>query len=172
MTVRDQYARLSPADAVVALRSFPRRYRQVMLPASEGELREAAEEHLRRVGPDGVSALDIADDAVRALMALGRALDEVLTRDRPALLAEVLDPARRSWNGPGVEDTDDLLALLGAECTALADRAEHVPADDWKRPATVTGGGVEVAALDVLHEAVRTGAESLRRVERAVAAVS
>ena len=59
---------------------------------------------------------------------------------------------------------------LATEAVALADRADALPGTDWSRPARVVGGA-EVTALDLLHEAVRAGADNLRAAERTLADV-
>ena len=40
--------------------------------------------------------------------------------------------------------------------------------DAWTRTGTVAGSGQETSALDIVREAVRTGAEHLRAAERAI----
>ena len=152
---------LSPADAVVALRSFPRRFREV-LTLGPGE----DESVLHRNGPDGRSALDHVDLAGRDLAVLADAVDAVLTQDRPTLHPAVGDPAARSYAvDPGVDATA-ALDLLTLEAGGLADRVEHVAAGEWSRTGSAAGGG-DLTAVDVLREAVSTTAAHLRAAEAA-----
>ncbi|MDZ7733400.1 MAG: hypothetical protein U5R31_10055 [Acidimicrobiia bacterium] len=149
---------LAPGDGALALRSFPRRYRETF----EGTRRRS---RAGRVGPDGVSPLELLADTVRSLSALERALEQVLTENRPVLNAAVLDPSTRAFDS-GVGDLDDEARRPRAHRSrAFADRVDRVGGDDWAREATVTGGGT-ATALDVLREAVRTGADNLRTADR------
>ena len=90
---------LSVPDAVVALRSFPRRYGE-LLRSFEGD--DNIEAMARRVSPDGTSAMEATEDTVRTFGLLGQALQQVLVRDQPVVHAGVL--ATRvivhSWRSP------------------------------------------------------------------------
>jgi hypothetical protein len=152
---------LSPADAVVALRSFPRRFREVL--ALRGGETESA---LHRNGPDGRSALEHVDLAGRDLAVLGDAVARALTEDRPTLHPAVADAGARAYAvDPGVDATA-ALDLVSSEAGALADRVEHVDAAAWSRVVTVAGAGERTAA-DILREAVQTTAAHLRAAEQA-----
>lgn len=152
---------LSSQDAIVALRSYPRRFTGLLAPLP-GDT-DTIDAIARRVGPDGVSAADLLTDAVRSLALLGQALHQTVYDDAPVLHAAVVDPAARDWEGPD-ESITDLLAQLRDEATELADAADRVPYRDWDRTAAVTGGGT-VTALDLLREAVRTASDDLRAIE-------
>ena len=124
---------------------------------------------MHRVGADGRSPLDHADQAARAVGFLGRSMEQVLVQDEPTLLAGVIDEAAREWAMTGGSATSEsVLDFVTTECEALAERATHVPAEDWARRATVTGSGESVTALGVLREAVRVGSDELRAIERAL----
>lgn len=164
---------LSPSDAEVAVRSFPRRFRGV-LARPEPERGEDApadpDELARRVGADGRSAADhlIAADGVLAL--LDRALEQVRGDDDPVLHPALGDLRAARWE----DEHTPLAALLDQlEQTAgrCADRIDAVPTDDWARQARVAGGGATVAVIQLLREAVDVVAGHLRSAERTIAAV-
>ncbi len=154
---------LMPPDAVVALRSFPRRYTAAVDSAGHDERGEVT----RRIGPDGVSVLDLLVDTTRTLEVAGHAISQILPGEVPMLPASVLDPTDRDWSDYDITDAESELALLGAEATELADTIERVPGADWELTAHVAGGG-SCTALDVVREAVRTAADNLRAANRAI----
>jgi hypothetical protein len=153
-------SRLSPSDAIAALRSFPRRFRAAMAVVDE-----ETEEALHRPGPDGLSAHDHVDGAGRELGRLAAAIDRVLDQDRPVLDADLLDEDR---GRPLASTTTPSMAVdsVSREAEALADRVAHVDAESWGRVGIVPGRG-EIAALDLLREAARRTAVHLAAAERA-----
>jgi len=151
---------LSPSDAVAALRSFPRRFREVLAVDDDDD------GPLHRAGPDGRSALDHADLAGRDLAVLADTVGRVLDGSTSALHPAVTDLAARSYASDVSVTAEAAVDLLELEARGLADRAEHVDAGSWGETADVAGGG-KVTALDVLREAVRTTAEHLRAAELA-----
>src|SRR5881275_3345583 len=71
---------VSPADAAVALRTFPRRYRAVLVPPQEeGEHKDPA----HRPGVDGWSAIAHAAWAADAITTIAGQLRQVLVVDHP-----------------------------------------------------------------------------------------
>ncbi len=165
-------SRLSPGDAVVALRSFPRRYGRLLSTFGDDE---APEDLLHRPGPGGLSALDQAQRAARSFAALHDALHRVLIEDGPAV---GIDAASGPVALPGQRDpsVEAVLDGLGRGARALAEEAAGAEPDAWRRTATVdpgvvgTGEGRTLSALDLVREAVRAGAEGLRAVESALVA--
>jgi hypothetical protein len=147
-------SRLAPDDAVAALRSYPRRFREVLTSVEPEKLPYEATEH--------------ADHVARSMAMLGEALRQILVQDRPTLLPAVADDSTRLWAFDGSSSVDDVLAFLAMECNALADVIVDVASDAWTRSGIVAGAGTEMTALDIVREAVRTGAEHLRAAERAV----
>ena len=95
-------SRLSPSDAVAALRSFPRRFRTVLALVDEAD-----DSALHRPGPDGLSALEHAEQADRDLAAGGATLRRALGAAGPR---------------EGGDDAESIAELVG-----------HVSADDWGR---------------------------------------
>jgi hypothetical protein len=151
-----------PADAVVALRSLERRWRG----AFAGVREDAAPEDLaHRPGADGRSALHHALHATRTLSLLGRALDQALVDDDPVLHPAVGDPGQRDWPGQSPGAVDDALDELAHEADRVADRASHVPAQDWQRRARVAGRDADIGALEVLWDAVDTALADLKAAE-------
>ena len=152
---------LSVGDALVALRSYPRRFSSLLSPLPGDE--ETIDAIARRVGPDGVSALDLLTDAVRSLGLLGQAIHQTVYGESPVLHAGVIDPSAREW--PTIDESvGDLLAQLRDEATELADAADRVAYRDWDRSATIAGGGT-VHAIGLLREAVRTASDDLHGIE-------
>jgi hypothetical protein len=155
---------VSVSDAVVAMRTFPRRWRAAMaLPEDEPDdvLR-------RRPSPDVWSALEYLAHTRDAIAVNAWAMNETLTKDHPVL----------EWPGGGDESapaTDDPISTtpdaetglgeLAANCERVAAKAEHTDAGAWRRPATLRGGrNEEVDALWFLHHCVHEGSHHLRDV--------
>lgn len=154
-------SRLAPGDAIAALRSFPRRFRAVLAIADDED-----DGVLHRPGPDGRSAVEHVDHAARTLATLADAVRRALEEERPVLHRGVVDEDARQPAYGLDADVQASLDLLVLEAEGLADRVEHVPADDWARAAAVAGGD-DVTALDLLREAVRAVAIHLSGAERA-----
>ncbi|MEL7207883.1 MAG: hypothetical protein AAGK32_06560 [Actinomycetota bacterium] len=154
--------RLTPADASVALRSLPRRFRAATRPIDDPQVEAWAE----IPGPDGLSAIAHVAAATRALTRLEVALHRILTREDPALDAAVTEmgdapPPDR------IATVDHELEALAEAAHGLADRAGSVPASDWGRRGRAPDGS-SVEALDVVKGAVRVG---LAHLEAAGAAM-
>lgn len=147
-------SRLSPEDAVAALRSYPRRFRELLTSVDEPDVPAVAVDH--------------ADHVARSLALLGEALRQVLVQDEPTLLPAVVDDSAREWAHAGASSIDDVLAFLAMEGNALADVVADVPSDTWTRRGVVAGSGQRLSALDIVREAVRTGADHLRAAQAAL----
>jgi hypothetical protein len=161
-------SRLAPDDAVVALRSYPRRYRAELAPLPGDD---RIDELAQRIGPTGESALGIVDDVVRTWGLVGHELHQLLIADEPTLHPAVIDRSQRHWDVPAPESVEAALDDLARESEALVEQVTTVGmAEDWARVAPVAGGG-EVTALDLLRELVRVGAEGLDQVHTVLAAV-
>lgn len=160
-------SRLSPADCVASLRSYPRRYSSLLTSFTDDE---SPGDLLHRAGPDGRSAVDHADHAARSIALLGRCLQDVLVQERPVLPPAALDDAAREWGQPAPQSVQSVLDFLQGECDAMAAAIEGAHGEAWARVADVAGAGRTVTALDVAREAVRVGAAELRATEDALAA--
>jgi hypothetical protein len=145
---------LSPEDVVAALRSYPRRFRELLTSVDESEV--------------PAEAIDHADHVARSLALLGESMRQVLVKDEPTLLPAVADDSGREWAHSGASSIDDVLAFLTMEANALADAVADVPAEAWTRRGVVAGSNRPMSALDIAREAARTGSDHLRAAERAL----
>jgi hypothetical protein len=141
-------ATVSPGDAVVALRSYPRRYREVAGPRPD----EGDDTGRRR----WEAVMTEAGQAAGAIAALTEALRRVLIGDHPALDTPAAAPAG---------DPATALDRLDAATAAAAAAAEHQPGDAWAR--TGSRAGSDVSAADLLREAVHAGIHHLRAAQAA-----
>jgi hypothetical protein len=158
---------LSASDAVVALRSYPRRFRAAVAAIQNDP---HAEELAHRIGPGGHSAVDVVLHTKNTWVLQGRALHDALVSDDPVLHAGVVDAAQREWAASPDATVDDALAQLAEEAGAVADAVERIHSPDLTRSARIAGGG-SLSVLDLIREAVRAGAEGLRNVETTLASV-
>jgi hypothetical protein len=149
-------SRLSGPDAVVALRSYPRRYRAAILPTDDPDTEELA----YQVGPDGHSAVDHVVTTTHTFVLLGEALRQTLMGDRPTVHAAVADASAREWPTPPGLTVADALDHLRDEAESLATSAAKIELNAWNHTAQVAGGGT-VTAADIVKEAVRAGSEHL-----------
>lgn len=159
-------SQLSAPDAVVALRSYPRRFRAEVLPITDDPTVEGFAE---RIGPGGHSAVEIVVSVANTWALLGQALRQVLISDDAVVHRGAVDPDERAWELPVGTSVDGALDRLADEANALADAADAVSGRDWNRTASVAGGG-EVSAIGLVREAVRTGAQGLADAQAAIAA--
>lgn len=148
-----------PPDAIVAVRSYPRRYRRLLVRLDD---EEGAGIITRRPGPDQWSALEHAVHVADVLEAVGRALERVRVHDDPSVDVEV--------GPPGQEPVDGVLARLEAASEHLASVADAMAGKDWQRSGRL-GGGEAVTALSLLRHAVHVGAHHRREVERVMSTI-
>src|SRR3954469_16934647 len=160
---------LAPGDAVAALRSYPRRFRSLLTSFDDDE---KPDDLVHRAGADGCSAVDHVEHVARSLALLGRALHDVLQHDGVTLPPATFDDDAREWQiGSGDPSLEAALDFVTVECDGLADTVSRVSAGSWGRTGRGGGAGRTVTALDVVREAVRTGAEHLRAAERSLATI-
>ncbi len=162
----DDLSSLSPSDAQVALRSYPRRYAAALGVAGL----EKAESEAQQLGPDGVSALELAIDSIRTWSLLGQALHQIQITDQPVLHPAVNDPGARHWDQPARETISSTNEQLTDAALEFADAIAAIPGDRWIRTGSTIGGG-SLTAIDVIREAVRVGADNLRHIERTLASL-
>jgi hypothetical protein len=143
---------LAPRDAAVAIRSLPRRFREVFAqlePDDDPRARRTVFEH-------AIRARDAMDTAAGYLR-------RVLIEARPELRG-VAD------SGEHVDAPDDVIAAL-ADLQQAADRLartiDSADAGDWLRPAVLNGN--QVNALDIVRYAVQQSVRELREAEQAAA---
>jgi hypothetical protein len=150
-----------PADALVAVRSFPRRYRALL--GGLGDDPDA--DMLTRRAPGGWSALEHAGHVRDVLHAVDMRLQRVLREDEPVLpQIPQTPPAGVHEQGPEL-----VLAALAANAEQLARTMADISGKEWARSGTRDGR--QVGALDLAREAVHAGAHHLREAERVIAAV-
>jgi hypothetical protein len=136
---------LAPLDGIAALRSFRRRYAELV--RDDDPEAEAKRAIVKRE----------ADAAASEMAAAGEALRRVLVSDEPSLDggqvgATMTDPA----------DPADLASVA----ERVAELAESAHGEQWRR--TGRRGGETVTALELLAEAVHAGVHHLRLAERAL----
>lgn len=162
---------IAPSDAVVALRSLPRRWREIFAPVDDDDSDggENPDEIAARAGADGRSALDHLGHAARTIALLDRALEQVLGDKEPTLHPAATDAGAREWSESPPGSVEAGLAELEAAAGTLATRVNSVSSGDWSRTGQVAGGG-EVTALDLVGDAVNTAVADLRSAEKTLAA--
>lgn len=155
---------LMPGDAVVALHSFPRR-----ISAALGVADEVTEARAHRVGPHGVSAVEVVLSTIATWSVLEGAIRQVAHNDDPVLHPAVSDHRLRSIETSTAEPTEVVIAQLKAAADSLCELVESIKGRDWSR--TGTAGGETRSALDLLRDAVGVGVDALGRVERIIASL-
>lgn len=148
---------MSPADASAAIRSFPRRFRELLMPdrvTDQGLLRH-------RPSPGDWSAIEHVAHLADAFHVAANRLVRVRAVERPPLGRD---------GGDSFDDGPDaglVLARLRDSCARLADEIDATSPDDWRRVGM--RNRQEVDALQLVHEAVHEGAHHLREVRTTLA---
>jgi DinB superfamily len=150
---------VSPADAAVAVRSYPRRFRSVLVGPDGDEEPTPEDLVLRRPPGGGWSALDHAAWVAEVLALAADALERIRLQDTPSVTVEPPAPAA---GAPGL---GAVLDRMEDQAERLAQSVGRVDAHDWKRVGRLPDGG-EVSALDVARHAVHQGFHHLRETER------
>jgi hypothetical protein len=158
----------SPSDAVVALRSFPRRFRAL---AERGTTEErGADEDDAMPGSEATdeeqnhrraAAVDEAGQAAEIIAALGADLRRVLVQPDPSL--ETHEGKAEAPRHGG--DPTTALTRLSEATTAVASLAGDQPGEAWVRTGSRPEG--PITAIDLLREAVHAGVHHLRLAEDA-----
>ncbi|MBV8691764.1 MAG: DinB family protein [Actinobacteria bacterium] len=151
---------LSPSDAVVALRSFPRRFRGLL--ATDDDDPEGVA--MRRPDAAGWSAREHAAHVANAVEQAAADL-QAAHREEGAAVA---DPAQAPPSG--ATDVDSTLAHLSSASDALVAAIDRYNPDDWKRTVRAPDGRT-VDALWIVRAAVQEGARHLRQAEQVIAQV-
>ena len=158
------YDTISPQDAVQALRSFPRRYREVIGPFVDDD-----EVLRRRPNPTKWSALEYTAHVADVLDSLTPDVVKMVQLDNPAI-ADPWDPderaATRNYN-----EMEPRAALdwLQRAATASSDTLAGFSPDDWTRTGRFDFGEREV--IDMVRNLVHEGVHHLRDVENVLRAV-
>jgi len=157
---------ITAGDALVAVRSFPRRYR-ALLTAPEPE--EGAESVVRRrPAPATWSAVEYTAHVADVLDDLAVAIRKVVVENHPTIQGWDADE-RAAEQRYGDWDSTEALFALDHASARLAEVLESVEPGDWTRTGTFDRG--ERDALTLAREAVHQGAHHLRDVERGLRAV-
>lgn len=147
---------VSPSDAVVAARSFPRRYRALLVRPDDDR---ADADVVRRSPPDGMSAFEHATVAAGAMRLAAAGVRQAALVDEPAVVFAV-PPL------PAYESVDVLLDRLTEAAEDLAAAVASYDPSEWDHRAR--GGDATVTALDLARHGVHQGVHHLREAERAV----
>lgn len=159
------YDTISPADGIVAIRTFPRRYRAALAAAMEDETDEGIVR--RRPAPDVWSALEYTAHVVDVLEATASHVREMRIKDRPMLP----EPKRSHFDAisRGGGSIDAAVSHLDSAVAALVAELEKVDATDWAREAELPWG--ERDLLSTMRNAVHEGSHHLKDVEKVLAQV-
>lgn len=161
------YETITAPDAIVALNSFPRRYREVFAAVQdEGDVDSLVRE---RPEPATWSALEYAAHVRGVVQLFDERVRRALVEDSPEVPGSALD--ENPWEGH--EPGDDLAVVLDgltAACHSLVARLEGVQGEDWNR--TVVREGEEISVLWMARNTVHEGAHHLRDIEKVLRAVS
>ncbi len=154
------YDTLLPVDAVAALRSYPRRYRE-LLPARDDDDKPDGVIR-RRPEPTVWSALEYAAHVADVEDDLAEAIRRMTVEDHPTL-AGGSDPDQRAIDAKYNErDREAVVTHLKDACERTAKVIADVPNNAWSRTATFPFG--ERDALTMARNAVHEGSHHLRDV--------
>ena len=157
---------MSPLDAAVAVRSFPRRYRALLVAPQSDDGPDAI--FRRRPRPSTWSALEYTAHVADRLDHLGPAILQV-TRQNTPTIASFDNEERALAKAYNDLDRVEVLGWLDMACEELASVIGDVRPDDWTRTALVAGA--ERDALTLARDGVHEGAHHLRDVQRVLNAV-
>lgn len=147
-------AALNPQEALAAVRSFPRRLREVLEPHDDDVM---AVDDLAATGSP--SALTQAGVMALQLGAVAPQLKRIRFEDTPAL--------PRWVSGTGPLTVRQAVAAVEEAAAAAADMIQRYDEFDWLRTATVDGDLITAVAL--LRDRVDEAGRALREAERAMA---
>lgn len=146
--------KVSPQDAIVALRSFPARWRAALAVHLDDPDPETV--LTTRPSPSEWTALEHAGHVRDALHALDIRVQRTLREDEPVLPATHVTPP----SGANEQGVAVVLAALTVGTDQFSQTVELVPPAQWSRQAR--RGGETVTALDLVREAVHLGSHHLR----------
>jgi hypothetical protein len=159
-------SRVSPTDAVVTLRSLPRRFTEAFNRAGGAGTAGRDEVLARRPAGGGLSPVAHAAWTATALDEVASAFRRVQEATNPLIELPTVDPPSPVV---GAGDTPaSVLARLGASARSVADTLAAVHGEDWLRTGQAPSG--PVSALDIARHGVRIGIEHLRAAERTIRA--
>ena len=151
---------------MVAVRSFPRRYRGLLAGPGSADRPDAV--FRRRPNSSTWSALEYTAHVADRLDHLGPAIHRITFENQPAV--PLFDNEKRAAE-KGYNDLDrtEVLGWLDFACAELASVLEGVNSDDWTRTGLLATG--ERDALTLARDGVHEGSHHLRDVQRVLARV-
>ena len=156
-----RYDTISPQDAIVSVRSFPRRYRALLVtPGSEDRPNAVFR---RRPDPHTWSALENTAHVADILDHIGPAIRRITYENNPEITFFDNDERAVEHHYNELERAE-VLGWLDLACGELASVLEDVRADDWTRTGQLDAG--ERDALTVARNGVHEGSHHLRDVQR------
>lgn len=155
------YGAISPADAKVAIRSYPRRFRSALAASMEDQ----AEEGLIRRRPDSKtwSALEYTAHVADRYDLLSEVVGRMFEEESPAITWWDSDE-RALAERYEKQDPQAALNHLERASTALAAAVDRVDSDSWARTASFPFGDRDLRTM--VGIAVHEGSHHLRDVER------
>ena len=159
------YDTISAPDAIVAVRSYPRRFREVC--ELDGE---ADRDRLLRTrpAPETWSALEYTCHVVDVFGIMADAIRRMTVEEHPKL--EFTEPDQLAIDARYAEqDPDEALGRLDPAAEGLAHVLEQVGAGDWNRLGTFPWGDRDI--LTMTRNAVHEGKHHLRDIELGLAQV-
>ncbi len=153
---------MQPPDAVVAVRSLPRRWRGAFAAATAGDDEDTEAVLRRRPAGEGESALEHACRVVVALRLLDRHLRRALVDEGPEL--SPADIPVGEVEACAVRSAEAVLGGLAETAEDLAATLDGVASDAWLRPATLEGIPTDVRGL--ARAAAHEGTHHLREAEQ------
>ena len=160
--------KLAPADAAVALRSLPRRFRALF---TGREYDEGPDDLAQRPGADGWTAVGHIAAASRAIALAAGALQDVLRSDDPTIERAVIERNRRVEDPAPGGSVEERLSELGWETDTMAETVAGVAAHDWSRTGSIPGHDKPASAVDLVRAAVEAGVDHLKAAEKTLAEV-
>ncbi len=150
---------VNPPDASAALRSYPRRYRRLLVRIDD---EEGARIVMQRPGPDLWSAVEHASHVADVIDAVSEAVRSVQLHDDPSISVSV--------GPPRAEPVDAVLDRVTMGSDRLATLVDGIKGKDWQRAGRLPSGE-RVTALDLARHAVHVGAHHRRLIERVMGTV-
>jgi hypothetical protein len=163
-----QYDPISPADAIAAVRSFPRRYREALFGYAD-DVEEDVDAVIRR-RPDATtwSALEYTAHVRDALDWTAGAISRMNREREPVIEAQDPDDRARTERY-NEQDPEAVIDQLHHAADGLVRALRDVDAGDWERLGHFPWGDRDM--LTTARNAVHEGSHHLRDIDRVLRAV-
>lgn len=161
------YDTISPSDAAIALRSFPRRYREALAVLEGDDRRDALLR--RRPEPTVWSALEYTAHVADMEDAMAGVISRMTRETHPTLDFPDADE-RAAEAGYNELDPTAVLDHLASACEGAATAVAAVAPADWTRTAAFPWGDRD--ALTMARNAVHEGSHHLRDLNRVLSEVT